>query len=92
MTCGDRLLRLQDRLAESRAIHFVEVKFRAGEQPGKLQTPIRILTDRGENRGATCIASATVLPAPPVTTAPEPTPDATSAAADAGAVRTASAP
>jgi hypothetical protein len=48
---------------ESRTVHFVEVTFRAGEAPGKLQTPIRILTDRGENRGATCIALATVVPA-----------------------------
>jgi len=88
VTCGEQDCFDFKTDTESRTVHFVEVTFRAGEAPGKLQTPIRILTDRGENRGATCIASATVIPAK----APA---SATSAAKpvipDAAAVRTASA-
>lgn len=73
---------------ESRAVHFVEVKFRAGEEPGKLQTPIRIVTDRGENRGATCIASATVIAAKPIVEPTEPATGATSQATNPGAIQT----
>lgn len=69
---------------EARKIHFVEVTFSAGEAPGKIQTPIRITTDR-ENRSATCVASATVVAADPAAT---PVTDASGASA----VRTASAP
>jgi hypothetical protein len=78
---------------DMRAIHFVQVKFRAGEEPGKLQTPIRILTDRGENRGATLMASATVIAAKPVVDAIEPAAEeATGAVTADDAVQTASAP
>ena len=63
VTCGEQDCFDFKTDSESRTVHFVEVTFRAGEAPGKLQTPIRILTDRGENRGATCIASATIIPA-----------------------------
>lgn len=80
---------------DSKAVHFVEVKFRAGENPGKIQTPIRILTDRGENRGATCTASATVVMAaakPATSETPLPSPEATGSTSDATGVRTASAP
>ncbi len=73
--------------ADSRAVHFVEVTFRAGEAPGKLQTPIRILTDRGENRGPTCLASATVV-APKAAAEPA----AAGLPTDGQGVRTASAP
>jgi hypothetical protein len=69
-------------------VHFVEVTFTAGEQPGKLQTPIRIVTDR-ENRGATLMASATVV-APEVTPASATEPAAETA--DNGKVHTASTP
>jgi hypothetical protein len=70
------------------------VTFRAGENPGKLQTPIRIRTDRGEGREATCVASATVVeakPAMPVVT-PAPAESAAGATTEASGVRTASAP
>ena len=46
-----------------KSLHFVEVKFRA-DKAGTLRAPIRILTDRGNNRGATLVASA-VVAAPP---------------------------
>jgi len=68
-------------------VHFVEVTLNAGEHPGQLQTPIRIVTDK-ENHGATCIASATIVQPPAAAAAPA----SASKAADAGAVRTASAP
>jgi hypothetical protein len=78
---------------EARTIHTVEVTFRAGENPGKLQTPIRILTDRGEGRGATCVASATVVEAKPAApTATMPAESATGTTSEASGVRTASAP
>ncbi len=80
---------------ESKAVHFVEVTFRAGEAPGKLQTPIQILTDH-ENRGPTCIASATVVAAKAVEAAPAVEPaaadPATTSQTGGDAVRTASAP
>jgi hypothetical protein len=62
VTCGDNcfVFKNDDQL---KTVHFVEVTFTAGEQPGKLQTPIRIVTDRN-NREATLLASATVV-APP---------------------------
>ena len=59
VTCGEDCFTFQTD-NESKALHFVDVTFRAGDNPGKLQTPIKILTDRGENRGATCVASAVV--------------------------------
>ncbi|QDS98360.1 DUF1573 domain-containing protein [Adhaeretor mobilis] len=46
----------------SKRVHLVEVRFKAGEQAGKMRAPIRILTDRGKNRGATCVVSAIVVP------------------------------
>ncbi|RIK70457.1 MAG: hypothetical protein DCC67_20725, partial [Planctomycetota bacterium] len=62
VNCGDNcfVFKKDDEL---KTVHFVEVTFTAGEQPGKLQTPIHIVTDRN-NRQATCLASATVT-APP---------------------------
>ena len=87
--------------SEVREVHFVSVTFRASEGPGKFQTPIRIVTDKGENRGMTCVASATVIDAPaaatePVTPAPAAVPaadsDSTKAAADAKAVAAAETP
>jgi hypothetical protein len=45
---------------EAKKLHVVTVKFRAGEQPGRIQTPIKIVTDR-DNRGASLMASATVV-------------------------------
>lgn len=74
-------------------VHFVEVTFRAGENPGKFQTPIRISTDRGESHNATCVASATVVAAEQAVQ-----PAAAPASSDAGekasaeSVRTASTP
>jgi hypothetical protein len=77
---------------ESRAVHFVEVKFRAGEEPGKLETPIRIVTDRGEGRAATFSASATVVvAAKPVVETSSPADEPKDETASLG-VRTASAP
>jgi hypothetical protein len=65
--CGEDCFDFKKDSEEAKKIHFVDVTFTAGEQPGKLQTPIRIVTDR-ENRGATLTASATVV-APKVTPA-----------------------
>jgi hypothetical protein len=74
---------------QSRTVHFVEVTFRAGENPGRLQTPIKIVTDRGENRGATLTASATVVAAKPAVPPAETTGET---ALQDGEVRTASTP
>jgi hypothetical protein len=82
--CGEDCFEFKKDSDEAKKIHIVDVTFRAGEAPGKLQTPIRIVTDR-DNRGATCVASATVVPAAPAATPVGET-------ADSGAVRTASAP
>ncbi|MCC6494096.1 MAG: DUF1573 domain-containing protein [Pirellulales bacterium] len=59
VTCGENcfVFKKDDEL---KAVHFVEVTFTAGEQPGRLQTPIHIVTDRN-NREATCLASAKVV-------------------------------
>lgn len=71
VNCGDNcfVFKKDD---ESKAVHFVEVTFTAGERPGKLQTPIHIVTDRN-NREATCLASATVTAGEPATGVVEPT-------------------
>jgi hypothetical protein len=79
--------------AESRAVHFVDVTFRAGEAPAKLQTSIQIHTDRGENRGASLVASANVTPpAAAVAEPPAPAPAGETATQAQTEVRTASAP
>jgi hypothetical protein len=88
VTCGEECFDFKTD-AESRALHFVEVTIRAGESPGKLQTPIRIITDR-DNREATCLASATIVPAKTEPTTPGA--EAGEAAAVDSGVRTASAP
>jgi hypothetical protein len=88
VTCGEEQCFDFKTDSDSRTMHFVEVTFRAGENPGKLQTPIRIETDRGENRGATCIASATVI-APKTPPAVEPAPAAAATAAPNTGIRTA---
>ncbi len=88
VSCGEDCYGFKKDTDEARKVHFVEVTFTAGEQPGKLQTPIKIVTDR-ENRGATCVASATVV-APEVTPASATEPAA--AAAEGDNVRTASTP
>jgi hypothetical protein len=76
---------------DAKVIHFVEVKFRAGEEPGKLETPIRIVTDRGDNKAATFTASATVIAAKPVIETPA-AEVGSEETASVGGVRTASAP
>jgi hypothetical protein len=69
VSCGEDCLEFQHD-ADLKAVHFVEVTFKAGEAPGKIETPIRILTDRGEGRGAQLVASATVVQAAAVEPAP----------------------
>lgn len=60
--CGDECFEFKtDPTAKS--LHFVEVRFRA-DKAGELRAPIRIITDRGNNRGATCVASAIVAKLP----------------------------
>ena len=88
VTCGEEDCFDFQTDAESRAVHFVDVTFRAGEAAAKLQTSIQIHTDRGENRGATCIASATVVEGK----APAAVEPGDAAASAASEVRTASAP
>jgi len=82
--CGDDCFDFKPDNDQAKKVHFVDVTFRAGEQPGKLVTPIKIVTDR-ENRGATLTASATVVA--PADSAATPT-----ETAYRGEVRTASAP
>jgi hypothetical protein len=65
--CGEDCFDFKPDNDEAKKVHVVQVTFTAGEQPGKLQTPIRIVTDR-DNRGATLTASAEVV-APKVTPA-----------------------
>jgi hypothetical protein len=88
VNCGENCFDFKKDTDEPRKVHFVEVTLNAGEQPGKLQTPIHIVTDR-ENHGATCVASATIIkpPAPPADGA-----KASAAATTDTAVRTASSP
>ena len=86
--CGEDCFEFKKDSDEAKKIHFVDVTFRAGEAAGKIQTPIRIVTDR-DNRGATCVASATVVEA---IAAPAAAESPVSETADSGAVRTASAP
>jgi hypothetical protein len=50
---------------ESKALHFVELTFRPTDRSGPLQVPVQITTDRGPNRGATLVVSATVIAAEP---------------------------
>jgi len=88
VNCGDDCFDFKKDTDEARKVHFVEVTFKAGEHPGKLETPIRIVTDR-ENRGATLVASATVIPQPPA--APAAAGGAANVPADSS-VRTASSP
>lgn len=85
--CGEDCFDFSKDSEESRKIHFVEVTFNAGEAPGKIQTPIRITTDR-DNRGATCVATATVVAAEPAANTALPLGETPAASA----VRTASAP
>ncbi|MEM9659260.1 MAG: hypothetical protein AAF961_12955, partial [Planctomycetota bacterium] len=59
VSCGEDCFSFKTDEA-TKPLHFVEVTFRAGDSPGELRTPIRIVTDSGNNRGATCVASATV--------------------------------
>jgi hypothetical protein len=92
--CGEDCFDFKKDNDEAKKVHFVEVTFKAGEHPAKIETPIRIKTDR-ENRGASLVASATVIQAPPAPAQPA-TPAAGGASAKApaesGAVRTASSP
>jgi Protein of unknown function (DUF1573) len=84
VSCGEDCFDFKTDSDDSRKVHFVQVTFKAGEQPGRLQTPIKIVTDR-ENRGTTLTASATVVAAPVA-------PASAAQANDASAIRTASAP
>ncbi|MDC0934864.1 DUF1573 domain-containing protein [Pirellulales bacterium] len=58
VVCGDDAFEFKTD-PTAKTLHFVEVRFRAGAA-GTMKTPIRIITDRGNNRGATCVASAVV--------------------------------
>jgi hypothetical protein len=83
VSCGDDCFEFKTD-GEVKPVHFVEVTFRASEAPGKFETPIRIVTDRGADRGPTCVASATVVEGKPAETAPleaEPAKDSASTAA-----------
>ncbi len=48
---------------ESKTIHFVEITFHPEHAQGAVKVPVRISTDRGNNRGATLVVSANVKPA-----------------------------
>ncbi len=91
VTCGEDCFGFKTDTAESRKVHFVDVTFTAGEQPGKLQTPIKIVTDR-ESRGATCVASATVVAPEVQEVAPASATEPAAETAAVGNVRTASTP
>jgi hypothetical protein len=88
VNCGEDCFDFKTDSEEPRKVHFVEVTFKAGEQPGTVQTPIQIVTDR-QNRGASLVASATVVEK---SATPAPSSDAASDSAARNAVRTASAP
>ncbi len=45
---------------ETRVLHFVEITCNAGSVAGAIKVPVRIVTDRGENRGAVITISANV--------------------------------
>jgi hypothetical protein len=91
VTCGEDCLDFKHD-SDSKALHFVEVTIRAGQAPAKLQTPIRIVTDR-DNREATCLATANIIAARPAETAAPAPVDATEGGVKVdGEVRTASTP
>jgi len=51
---------------QSKQLHLVEITFRPGPTRGAVKVPVRISTDRGNNRGATLMVSAHVKQAAPV--------------------------
>jgi hypothetical protein len=67
---------------QAKLIHFVEVTFRAGEAAGEIRTPVRILTDKGENRTASFVVQANVAPKPLPPQAPATTSETPNTAAE----------
>ena len=66
--CGDDCFTFKTDDA-SKSLHFVELTFNPGKQSGALRVPVEITTDRGPDRGATLMISATVQAAQPATEA-----------------------
>ncbi len=64
VNCGDGCFSFKTD-KESKTLHFVELTFNPHSRSGAVKVPVIITTDRGPNRGATLIVSATVLAAKP---------------------------
>ncbi|MCA9257858.1 MAG: DUF1573 domain-containing protein [Planctomycetales bacterium] len=62
--CPDNCLQFQADNEDAKSLHWVEVTFTAGDNPGDLNIPIQIVTDRGAEHAAHCNVLATVT-APP---------------------------
>ena len=60
VNCGDDCFTFETD-KDSKALHFVELTFTPHGNSGALKVPVKITTDRGPNRGATLMVSATVL-------------------------------
>ncbi len=59
VNCGDNCFTFKTD-NDSKAVHLVELTYIPPNKSGAVQVPVRIKTDRGENRGATILVSATV--------------------------------
>jgi len=64
--CGDDCFEFKTD-QESKTLHFVELTYRPDNRPGAMKVPVQISTDRGPNRGATFMVSATVREIKPTT-------------------------
>ena len=64
VNCGDDCFKFKTD-EESKALHFVELTFDPSNRAGAFKVPVQISTDRGPNRGATLMVSATVLKTKP---------------------------
>ena len=80
--CGDNCFQFKTD-DQAKKVHLVEITYRAGVNTGKLSSPIHIKTDRGEDRMATCMVSATIVE-------PTQTLDASSSSSDLDNVESAS--
>jgi hypothetical protein len=83
VSCGDGCFEFDTQDA-SKTLHLVGMTFRPQVQAGTMQVPVRILTDRGNDRGATFMISAKVI-VPPTATS-EQTDDSSRAGAKSDSV------
>ena len=59
--CPDGCFEIQSPSEDSRKLHFISVKYTAGEEPGKVKRLIQIETDLATGVSTECQASATIV-------------------------------